>query len=86
MLPFARAFRPDLIQLHVDLFWPSARELREQLGVPLVATLHVCHRQMLRLLDADKASASLAAQERALEHADRLVVPTRAAARTCFSA
>jgi glycosyltransferase involved in cell wall biosynthesis len=77
---FAAEFAPDLIQLHVDLLWDVAAELRERLAVPLVATLHVCQRRLLRILGAGRASASLAAQERALELADLVVAPTRAAA------
>jgi glycosyltransferase involved in cell wall biosynthesis len=77
---FAEAFAPDLIQLHVDLLWDVAARLRERLCVPLVATLHVCHRRMLQVVDAERESVSLGAQERALAEADLLVAPTRAAA------
>lgn len=77
---FAEDFGPDVIQLHVDLLWDTAAELRERLGAPVVTTLHVCHRQMLRVLGAERRSASLEAQERALAASDRLVAPTRAAA------
>ena len=49
--------------------WPDGVDLRDRLRVPLVATLHVCHRQMLRVLDAERATASLAAQELALSGA-----------------
>ena len=78
---FARAFAPEIVQLHVDLLWTVAAKLRDRLGAPILATLHVCHRRMLRLLQADRESASLAAQEQALVRADLLVAPTRAAAR-----
>lgn len=85
LVEFARAFAPERIQLHVDLLWDVAAELRERLAVPIVATIHVCHRHMLRVLGAERKSASLVAQERALDLADLLVSPTRAAADTILA-
>ncbi|ANM30938.1 hypothetical protein ABI59_17180 [Acidobacteria bacterium Mor1] len=77
---FAEAFEPDQILLHVDLLQEAAEHLRRQLGVPLSATMHVCHRQMLRVVKAERTSASLEAQERVIAEADGLIAPTRAAA------
>ncbi len=82
---FARAFAPDRILLHVDLLWDAAEQLRRQLGVPLLATMHVCHRQMLRVVEAERVSASLEAQEKVLAGADRLIAPTRATADTLLA-
>ena len=77
---FVRSFGPDLIQLHIDLGWELATSLRETFGRPIVATLHVNHRQLLDVLGAERESLSLAAQQRVVEGADLLVAPTQAAA------
>lgn len=80
LVPFARSFRPELIVLHVDLLWEVASELRRRLEVPIATVVHVCHRRMLQVVGADRASASLSAQERALATSDRIVAPSRAVA------
>ena len=77
---FARAMRPDLLHVHHGMLWPLAASLREDLGVPAVKTVHVVQREMNALRGTSEHTRSLAGQEAALAAADRIIVPSRAAA------
>lgn len=77
---FARAARPDLLHVHHGMLWPLAASLREDLGVPAVKTVHVVQREMNALRQSREHTRSLSGQEAALGAADRIIVPSRAAA------
>ncbi|MBX3025306.1 glycosyltransferase family 4 protein [bacterium] len=77
---FARAMRPDLLHVHHGMLWPFAASLRDDLGVPAVKTVHVVQREMNALRRTAEHTRSLAGQEAALAAADRIIVPSRAAA------
>ena len=77
---FARAARPDLLHVHHGMLWPLAASLRDELGVPAVKTVHVVQREMNALRRTTEHTRSLAGQEAALASADRIIVPSRAAA------
>jgi glycosyltransferase involved in cell wall biosynthesis len=77
---FARDCRPDLLHVHHGMLWPFAASLREALGVPAVKTVHVVQREMNALRDSTEQTRSLSGQEAALAAADRIIVPSRAAA------
>lgn len=77
---FARAARPDLLHVHHGMLWPLAASLRAELGVPAVKTVHVVQREMNALRRTTEHTRSLAGQEAALAAADRIIVPSRAAA------
>ncbi|MFN8642532.1 MAG: glycosyltransferase family 4 protein [Candidatus Binatia bacterium] len=77
---FAHAGRPDLVHVHHGMLWPLAASLRADLGVPAVKTVHVVQREMNALRRTSERTRSLAGQEAALAAADRIIVPSRAAA------
>ena len=77
---FARDARPELLHVHHGMLWPLAASLREALGVPAVKTVHVVQREMNALRRTTEHTRSLAGQEAALAAADRIIVPSRAAA------
>ena len=77
---FARTARPDLLHVHHGMLWPLAASLRDALGVPAVKTVHVVQREMNALRHTTEQTRSLAGQEAALAAADRIIVPSRAAA------
>lgn len=76
----ARAFAPHLVHVHHGMLWPLAAALRSALGVPAVKTVHVVQREMNALRGTAERTRSLAGQEAALAAADRIIVPSRAAA------
>ncbi len=76
----ARAFAPHLLHVHHGMLWPLAAALRTTIGVPVVKTVHVVQREMNALRGTTERTRSLAGQEAALAAADRLLVPSRAAA------
>ena len=39
-MDWLRAWRADVLHLHVFWLWPLARSLREQTGIPIVYTVH----------------------------------------------
>ena len=78
---FARDMRPDLLHVHHGMLWPLAASLREDLGVAAVKTVHVVQREMNALRQTSEHTRSLAGQEAALAAADRIIVPSRAAAK-----
>jgi glycogen(starch) synthase len=82
---FARAMAPDLLHVHHGMLWPLAASLREDLGVPAVKTVHVVQRQMNALRRTSEHTRSLAGQEAALAAADRIIVPSQAAAKALES-
>lgn len=77
---FARAARPDLLHVHHGMLWPFAASLRDELAAPAVKTVHVVQREMNALRRTTEHTRSLAGQEAALAAADRIIVPSRAAA------
>jgi len=77
---FARAQRPALLHVHHGMLWPFAVALRDQLGVPAVKSVHVVQRRVNELRGSTERTRSLVGQEAALAGADRVVVPSRAAA------
>ena len=77
---FARDTRPELLHVHHGMLWPLAASLREALGVPAVKTVHVVQREMNALRHTTEHTRSLSGQEAALAAADRIIVPSRAAA------
>lgn len=78
---FAQAMKPDLLHVHHGMLWPLAASLRENLGVPAVKTVHVVQREMNALRETSEHTRSLTGQEAALAAADRIIVPSRAAAK-----
>jgi glycosyltransferase involved in cell wall biosynthesis len=56
--PFVDEQKPEVLHLHDALLWPSANELKEALGLPVVYTTHVlqAHLAMLRGLESTPQS------------------------------
>lgn len=77
---FARAMRPDVLHVHHGMLWPLAASLRADLGIPAVKTVHVVQREMNAQRRTTEHTRSLAGQEAALAAADRIIVPSKAAA------
>jgi len=77
---FACAQRPALLHVHDGMLWRFAECLREELRVPAVITIHVVQRHLNRLRGTCERTLSLDGQEAALATADRVLVPSRAAA------
>jgi len=77
---FGAAFAPDLCAVHDAMLWEVAAPLAAPpLDVRTVLYLHVLHAEQNRLRGVGERTLSLAAQERALAAADRIVAPSRAA-------
>lgn len=77
---FAYRFRPTLLHVHHGMLWEFAAALRAELGVPAVKSVHVVQRLVNALRGTQERTLSLAGQEAALAGADRVIVPSRAAA------
>jgi len=77
---FARAQRPSLLHVHDGMLWQLAAALRDELRVPALITVHVIHRRINELRGTSERTQSLIGQEAALAGADRVIVPSRAAA------
>jgi len=77
---FAHVQRPSLLHVHHGMLWEFAAALRSQLGVAAVKTVHVVQRRINQLRGTRERTQSLAGQEAALAGADRVIVPSRAAA------
>lgn len=77
---FARAQRPALLHVHDGMLWQFAAALRSELGVPALTTVHVIHRRINELRGTCERTQSLVGQEAALAGADRIIVPSHAAA------
>lgn len=77
---FACALSPRLIQVHHDMLWPFAAELRERLKAPALLTVHVVQHVQNQLRGLCGETLSSAAQKKALSECDLAVAPSRAAA------
>jgi glycosyltransferase involved in cell wall biosynthesis len=78
---FTHAFRPTLLHVHDGMLWGFAARLRGELGVRVVKSVHVLHQLQNRLRKVAENTLSLAGQQAALAGADRIIVPSEAAAR-----
>jgi glycogen(starch) synthase len=77
---FAAAQRPHVLHVHHAMLWELAAQLRAELGVPAVLTLHVFQQRMNELRATRERTLSLVAEEAALRAADRIIAPSHAAA------
>jgi glycosyltransferase involved in cell wall biosynthesis len=75
-----RERRPDVLHVHVDMAWELAAELRRELVVPAVASVHVAQLRQNRLRGIIELTASLRGQTALLREADRVIAPSEAAA------
>jgi len=76
----AHRHRPTLLHVHHGMLWEFAAALRAELGVPAVKSVHVVQRLVNELRGTHERTLSLAGQQAALDAADRVIVPSRAAA------
>jgi glycogen(starch) synthase len=81
LLPFAGAFRPELVHLHHGMLWEAAETLRAEFHTPILKSVHLLQAETHRLRGLSGTNLSLAAQRLAIQGADRLHVPSRDAAR-----
>ncbi|MGD8862825.1 MAG: glycosyltransferase family 4 protein [Myxococcales bacterium] len=81
----ARELRPDVIHVHHGMLWELAAELRDAQGCAAVKSVHVLQREQNRLRAVQQPTASQRGQQRALREADRVLVPTRAAAQALLA-
>ncbi len=77
---FATSFRPTVLHVHHGMLWEFSATLRATLAVPVVKTIHVVQRELARHRGSSERTLSAVGQDAALAAADRIVVPSHAAA------
>jgi glycosyltransferase involved in cell wall biosynthesis len=82
---FAASFRPAVLHAHHGMLWEFTATLRATLSVPVVKTIHVVQRELARHRGSSERTLSAAGQDAALAAADRIVVPSHAAARALLA-
>lgn len=73
-LRVARRWRPDLIHLHSAWLWPVARAIHDQLGIPIVFTVHSLDRAEYEI---GQFITHWSAQEEVILASDRLISLSR---------
>ena len=84
-LEFGREFSPTIIHVHHSMLWSAAAELRRELSVPVVASVHVAQAHQNRLRGIER-TASSDAQQVELSQADAVIAPSPAVARILLAA
>ncbi|MFC2172346.1 glycosyltransferase family 4 protein [Acidobacteriota bacterium] len=72
---------PTVLHVHHDTLWDFAREIRTERPLPAVLSVHVLHREQMRLRGYDGFTQSLQDQEKALVECDAVIAPSLAATR-----
>lgn len=70
----ARKWKPDVLHLHTAWFWPVARAIKEQTGIPLVYTVHSLDRAEYEIGDF---VTHWDTQETVIAAADRVIALSR---------
>ena len=77
-MDWLRAWRADVLHLHVFWLWPLARSLREQTGIPIVYTVHSLDRAEYELgRGPPECLTQSDLQESLIASADRIVALTQ---------
>lgn len=80
-LAFAERFAPRVIHLHHGMLWSFVESLRSRCaGARVATTVHVLQQRLSALRGADRITASLAGQQRALAGSDLVLAPSRSVA------
>jgi glycosyltransferase involved in cell wall biosynthesis len=82
---FAASVRPTVLHVHHGMLWEFTATLRATLAVPVVKTIHVVHSELARHRGSSERTLSGAGQDAALAAADRIVVPSHAAAKALLA-
>ena len=69
---------PYVVHIHDGMLWELAAGLRQEIGAPVVASVHVLHAVVHRLRGMTGPTLSLAGEERTLKAADLVLVPSPA--------
>jgi glycogen(starch) synthase len=73
-----RAWKPDVVHLHVFWLWPAARAVQEHTGVPLVYHVHSLDRAEYEIGQGPSECVSQwGVQEEVIDSADRVIALTR---------
>jgi glycogen(starch) synthase len=73
-----RAWKPDVVHLHVYWLWPAARAIQERTGVPLVYHVHSLDRAEYEIGHGpSECITQWGVQEEVIDSADRVIALTR---------
>jgi glycogen(starch) synthase len=73
-----RAWKPDVVHLHVYWLWPAARAIQERTGVPLVYHVHSLDRAEYEIGHGPaECVTQWGVQEEVIDSADRVIALTR---------
>src|SRR5262249_47601346 len=73
----ARRLQPDVVHVHPVELWPAARAIREDLGTPLVYTVHSLNIAEYHIGHEEGCAPLWLAQQELIYGADRVIALTR---------